>query len=216
MKTKLPFEREDLKLFRTAFIVLLVCVLLATTLYFGANRINDTATTALRNARSQYEQASTSVQLIAEEEATIIRYIDRYLGFVENGYMEGEDRLAFIEDVSRIRDTHNLFPVDIDIGEQDHYSLTYDPMDLNPGEPVDIDYSNIGLSFPLLHEEDLTRLVSSLLDLEGLFLPTHCLMLHDNINEADFTVFSEQMYSNCRFYWYTFNLNPPEPVYDEF
>ncbi len=216
MQIKLPFEKGDFKLLRTALIVLVVCISISTALFFGVNQINDSASSALNSARSQYEQVSASVQLISEEEATIIRYIDRYLRFVENGYVEDEDRLALIEDISRIRDTHNLFPVSIDIGEQVHYSLVYDPMDLNPGEPVDLDYSDIELNFSLLHEEDLTRLVSSLLDIEGLLLPTHCQMMHDNINEANFTSFFEHLSSSCSFYWYTFNLNPPEPVYDEY
>ena len=214
MKTKLPFDKQDYKLLRNAGLWLGVCLSFALVLYFGANRVNGDATLALNNARAQFDQATASVQLIAEEEATIILYIDRYQEFVEHGYLSAEDRLDFIESISEIRDANNLFPVGIVMDEQETYSLSYDPMDLNPSEPVDLNYSKINLNLQLLHEEDLTRLIASMLDSGGLLLPTSCRMTHNNIIEVDFTKIAEHMSANCDLYWYTFELSPAEPVYD--
>ena len=216
MKINLPFEKQDYKLLRAAAIVLLMCVSTALILYFGANRINDAATLDVENARSQYSQALASVQLIAEEEATIVRYIDRYKEFVESGYLFEEERLALIESVADIRNDFNLYPIEMDIGEQNSFSLQYDPLDLNVGDPVNINYSNVELSYSLLHEEDFTRLLGTLLDSGAFLLPTQCEMSQDDVLGDDFSTIDERMSASCNMFWYTFDLTPPEPVYDEY
>lgn len=216
MNNKLPFEREDLELLRVPSIVLAACLATALVMYFGANFLNDAATLSVDDVRVQFEQANDSVQLIEDEEAAIIRYIDRYKEFAKNGYVSKEDRLGIIEDLSTIRKWHKLFPINIDIGEQGSHSLIYDPFDTNVGDPVNLLYSGVEVRFPLLHEEDFTRLINDLLDTGRLLLPKRCEMVHNNVNEIDFSTFTEQMQSSCIFFGYTFDLNPPEPVDEEF
>ena len=169
------------------------------------------------SASASFAQFNDSrVTLIAEEEATIVRYIDRYKEFVESGYLFEEERLTLIEYVADIRNDFNLFPIEMDIGEQNSYSLEYDPLDLNVGDPVNINYSSVELAYSLLHEEDFTRLLGTLLDFGAFLLPTQCEMSHASALDDDFSTIYERMSASCSLFWYTFDLTPPEPVYDEY
>lgn len=214
MNIRLPFEKEDRMLLRLPGIVFLISVILAGVLYFGAGSLNRRASFELSQAQAQLAQAETSVREIADEEETIIRYIDRYREIEEEGAVSDEDRLAFIEKIGVFRARYNLYPIDVDIGEQSRLGLNYDPLDLNPGEPVNINFSRISLSYPLVHEEDLTRLLDSVLDESGLVLPSTCDLKAEDPEGLNFTQLGFNLAATCTLLWFTFDLTPPEVVYE--
>lgn len=214
MSMKLPFPKEDFLLLRVPAIVFLVVASLAGSANFGSQTLNQTASFDLSQAQARYEQTLTSVQEIADEEATITRYIDQYRVLETEGVVSDEDRLAIIERLGEIRRRFNLDTIQLDIGEQGDFALKYDPLDLNPGDPVNIRFSEISLFFALLHEEDLTRMVNAVADEPGLIIPNACSMQILNMAELDFTEFKYNIAAECSLYWYTFDLNPPEVVYE--
>ena len=214
MNFQLPFEKEDRLLLRMSGIVFLTSVILASILYFGADSLNQRASFDLSQAQAQLAQAETSVREIADEEETIIRYIDRYREIEQEGAVGDEDRLALIEKIGVFRARYNLYPIDLDIGEQSQLALNYDPLDLNPGEPVNVNFSEISLSYSLVHEEDLTRLLDAVLDESGLVLPSTCELKAENPNDLSFTQLGFNLAANCTLLWFTFDLTPPEVVYE--
>tara|TARA_R110002167_G_scaffold30424_6_gene100595 strand:+ start:28283 stop:28930 length:648 start_codon:yes stop_codon:yes gene_type:complete len=214
MSIKLPLEKEDLLLLRVPLVVFAASVLIASVLYFGSDTFNQSANFALSQAQSQYQQAESSVREIAEEEETIIRYIDRYRDIEEEGAVSNEDRLAFIEKVGEFRARYDLYPIQMDIGEQGKLALQYDPFDLNPGAPVDVKFSEILLSYSLVHEEDLTRLLNAIIDESGLILPNSCDIKADNLTEIDFTQLGFNLGANCTLFWFTFDLAPTEVSFE--
>ena len=214
MKVRLPYEKEDLALLRIPGIVTITSVVLASVLYFGADSLNQRAIFDLSQAQAQLAQAEISVREIADEEATIIRYIDRYREIEEEGAVGEEDRLALIEKVGEFRARYSLYPIQIDIGEQGSLALNYDPLDLNPGEPVNVNFSEISLSYSLVHEEDLTRLLNALLDESGLVLPSTCELKAENPEDLNFTQLGFNLAANCTLFWFTFDLTPPEVIYE--
>jgi hypothetical protein len=214
VKISLPFEKEDLALLRMPGIVFLVSIVIAIALYSGADYLNRNASVELSQARAQYQQAETSVREIADEEATIIRYIDRYSDIEAEGAVSEQDRLALIEQVGEFRARYNLYPIAIDIGEQGSLALSYDPLDLSPGEPVNVNFSEISLMYSLVHEEDLTRLLNALVDESGLMLPNSCDLTTDNFENLNFTQLGFNLSANCKLLWFTFDLAPPEVIYE--
>jgi len=211
---KLPFEKQDLMLLRTALIVFLVASLIASILYFGSDSLNRSASFDLSQAQAQYEQALTSVREIADEEETIIRYIDRYRDIEEEGAVNAEDRLALIEQVGEFRTRYNLYPIQMDIGGQGALALKYDPLDLNPGAPVSVNFSEISFSYSLVHEEDLTRLLNAFIDESGLIVPNTCELKAENFAELNFNQVGFNLAVNCELLWFTFDLAPPEVIYE--
>lgn len=214
MKISLPYEQQDLALLRVPAYVFLASVFLAFVLYYGSGLLERNASQNLVRAQALYEQVQTSVREIADEEATIIRYIDRYRQIAENGTFVEEDRLALIEEIRELRAYYNLFPITLDIGQQGALALRYDPLDLNPGDPVNIRFSEISLNYPLVHEEDLTRLINDVIDEPGLFFPTACAINADNNVMLDFSLPGINLDAQCEILWFTFDLNPPEVNYE--
>ena len=214
MAVRLPFEKQDLVLLRSSSIVFVVSAIIASVVYFGSDSLNQSASFDLSQAQARFDQASTSVQEIAEEEATIIRYIDRYREIAAEGVVEDEDRLSLIEKIGELRARYNLYPITVDIGGQGALPLSYDPMDLNPGEPVNVDFSEISLSYSLVHEEDLTRLLNSLVDESGLILPQNCEFAAENFAALNFSEVGFNLSAKCSLFWFTFDLNPPEVSYE--
>lgn len=214
MKFKLPFEKQDLLLLRIPIIIFLVSIVFASVVYFGSDSLIRRASFDLSSAQSQYEQAITSVREIAGEEETIIRYIGRYTEIQAEGAVSEEDRLALIEKIGEFRTRFNLYPILMDIGEQGALALKYDALDSNPGAPVNVNFSEISLSYSLVHEEDLTRLLNAIIDESGLILPSTCDLKAENIAELNFDQVGFNLATNCKLLWFTFDLAPPEVIYE--
>jgi hypothetical protein len=214
MNIKLPFEKQDLVLLRMSGIVFIFSAILASGFYVFSDSLNQRASFDLSQAQARYEQAVASVREIAEEEVTIIRYIDRYREIEAAGVVSEEDRLDLIEQIGDFRARYNLYPIQVDIGEQGALALIYDPLDLNPGAPVDVNFSEISLIYSLMHEEDLTRLLNALVDESGLILPNSCVLSAENINDLDFNRLGFNLAAQCTLLWFTFDLEPPEVVYE--
>lgn len=214
MNTRLPYEKQDLALLRVPGYVFLASLSIASVLYFASGILNRNADFELLQANARYENVVVSVREIAAEEATIIRYIDRYKQIAEEGTFDEEDRLALIEKIGALRAQYSLYPIAMDIGPQGTLALQYDPMDSNPGEPVNIRFSEVSLSYPLLHEEDLSRLLNAVIAEPGLMLPTSCSIQTANLRSEDFSQLGSNLEAQCKLIWFTFDLNPAEAVYE--
>lgn len=214
MSFRLHYEKKDLKLLRVPVAIFVISVLVACVLYFGSDTLNQDAGFDLSQAQAQYEDASTSVQTTASEEATIIRYIDRYKAIEARGFVSKEDRLAALDKIADLRSRYSLYPILVDIGEQGSLPLEYDPSTSNPGDPVNVNFSEISLVYSLVHEEDLTRMMEAFTTEFGLVIPQQCDITKSQSPELDFTQLGFNLQAKCSLYWFTFDLDPPEVVYE--
>lgn len=184
-------------------------IVLSAFIYLGTDHLNVQADRDLRNKRAIFQKARSSVELIEEEEATIIRYIDEYKQMEEEGIVKEEDRLQFLEDMAVIRENLNLFPINLNIDEQFSARLEY-PQDIGTsGGPVDLGSSTINLSVPLLHEEDFTRLLDALDNSPGLYQITSCDLTLRNTSATSFITLQQHMSASCEILWHTYNVTPP-------
>ena len=215
MKAAPPLSKSDLMLPRNSVISFLVLCILALVTYVSATRLQQLANDNLSAARVYFDQVSTSVTQIAQEEETIIRYIDRYIQIDTDGVVSAPDRLQFLERMDSIRESLQLYALDLEMGEQISYVVPYPPQDPLPGEPVTVNQTSIDLALPLLHEGDLVRMLDQLLSMPGLFLPTQCLIILDSISTDNFTQLRENLISRCRVNWFSFELTSPAAIAQE-
>ena len=215
MKAALPLSKSDLMLLRNPVISFLVLSILALVTYVSATRLQQLANDNLSAARVYFDQVSSSVTQIAQEAETIIRYIDRYIQIDTDGVVSAPDRLQFLERMDSIRESLQLYALDLEMGEQISYVMPYPPQDPLPGEPVTVNQTSIDLELPLLHEGDLVRMLDQLLSMPGLFLPTQCLITLDSISTDNFTQLRENLVSRCRVNWFSFELTPPAAIAQE-
>ena len=210
MKQLTPFPNEDLMMIRWRIGFFILCCALAIGVYWGIEMLNSQATRNLNLAQSGLYGARQDVEQIAQEEATIVEYIDRYQELSEQGIVDAEDRLLFLEKVAELRSEFNLFPIALNVGGQMGMRLQYDPSETEPGGPVDIKTSTVSISLPLLHEEDLTRFLDGLLNSDGLYQTRECEIVAQNQSTQRFYLFlGQHLSANCEIIWHTFDLNPP-------
>lgn len=212
MKINLPFKKQDYFMLRNSLLTFAISLLLAGGGYVAVSFTTQSARANAAIAQGIFEQVSQSVQQIAQEEATVVRYIGRYREMEQEGIVRDEDRLAFLETFGEIRNANDLFAVNIEMGEQSSNPLAYDPNDLSSGEPVALRSTPVNFSMPLLHEEDLTRLLDGLLHGNGLILPLRCSMQVNNLDQVSFTELGQHLQSECTVRMFTYDLSPPVPA----
>lgn len=208
MSIKNPFSVADMELLRKPAMVFAASALFSVSLWYGTEFVRQQALASATLAQGVFEQTSTSVTQIAQEEETIIRYIGRYREMLAEGVVGDPDRLVLLEEVGRLRESLKLYSLAVTMSEQTTTRLEYDPYDPVPGEPVDLLSTALTIGLPLLHEEDLTRLVTHLLDSGDLLLPKNCEMRADGGVEPDFRRVGEHLSASCTLLWYTFDLTP--------
>ncbi len=208
MTMKIPLSASDQMMLRKPLLYFAISIIVSAALWFGVDTLRQRSQDAVTFAQGMFDQTSTSVTQIAQEEETIIRYIGRYREIVENGVIGATDRLLLLEQMGELRDRLTLYPLNIGMSEQMATRLEYDPYDPVPGEPVDLLSTEVTLSLPLLHEEDLTRLFAFLVTGTELLLPRECTMSADGGLDPDFRTLGEHLTASCSLLWYTFDLEP--------
>tara|TARA_R110002073_G_scaffold232877_4_gene394024 strand:- start:347 stop:1012 length:666 start_codon:yes stop_codon:yes gene_type:complete len=204
----LQLDSSDFLLIRWQIILFLVCVTLTTAVYFTLGYMEDQAVQDLNRANSAFERARSSVELIEDEEATIIENIDEYRELLAGGVMEPEDRLQFLEDLAVIRDELHLFPINLAIASQFKERLAY-PQGVSSGGPIDLASSEISLNMALLHEEDFVRFLDAIHSNGGLFQIKDCLLSLRNSGATKFITLQQHMAVECTAIWYSYDLTPP-------
>jgi len=203
------FNKDDVAVLRRPVLACIVAGLVSAGVFFGVTFLSRSADAAYAQAQAQYDQVQTAIQQIATEEATIVRYLDRYREMVADGIFLEEDRLLLLERVQDLRRRMRLFPVTVDVGEQGSQMLTYPPEEVLPGDPVSLQFSRMGLEFAAVHEDDFINVIDELLRAPGLFQPVNCQLLTTG-DSGDFGELTENLEVECELDWYTFNLTPPE------
>jgi hypothetical protein len=215
MKMPLQLAKKDLMLLKNAAMFFVVLPTLAVVMLIGARSLQQAANESLDAASMRFEQARSSLTQISEEEETIGRFIDRYLQMEADGIVSPLDRLQFLERVRHIRESLQLYTIDVSMDEQNSLLLTYPPDDLLPGEPVALNQTTIDLTLSLLHEGDLLRLFDQLLISPGLLQPSECMIEMVPTAENAMTQFRENLKAQCKLHWYSFDLTPPAAIAED-
>ncbi len=210
----LGLVRSDFVLLRVPGIIAALNLLLAAGLYLMVDSMDQTASRALQVSRAEFQQITGQIDQLLQEEQTLDRYMSRYENLVNDGVVEDEDRLGLLDRVAQLRAHNHLYPIAVQMEEQIEVLLDYPPERADADHPVALRSSRIQLRLPLLHEEDLTRLIAGLMDSPGLYQTEQCTITQSASAAVSYRALGENLTADCAVLWYTFNLEPqPVEVY---
>jgi len=158
--------------------------------------------------RSNTEVLNLELREIEQSERIIVENIDLFNLMQANGILDEENRVSLLEDISRIRDSLHLFPIDVEIEEQQRKLLEYEESITDFEEQISLRSSQIRLSMPLLHEEDLLKFVDRFLNTGRLILSNQCTVNRSLADEEQMLDVVEHLRAECEFYWYTLQREP--------
>ncbi len=160
------------------------------------------------NVLAELDLVSGQVREIERAEEIIINNIDRYNRMVEDTVMDEEDRVALLEDVRKIREEHQLFPITVELFEQERLELSYGPEVETPDEQLSLRLSRIQVLLPLLHEADLQRFLNDFTGGGRLVLTNQCEINQTaSVNDIGLQPLQHQM-ASCEFLWFTMRREP--------
>lgn len=200
--------REDYLGLKWHFVMLLLGLGLVVAAFVYTGGLRDEAQRQLNFARSDLNRAQSQLDQATEEENTIGNYLLRYNTLAASGSVASGDRLAMQERFTQIRARHNLFPIQLQIGTQSTFTL---PESASFNAPVQLLTSSIQVSLPLLHENDLARLLSDIHEAPDLLLARDCsLRLRNNTDRHSLDLGPHQN-ASCSFFWFSFEATEKRP-----
>ena len=202
------FIKEDLQWLKWRLLLLAVCLAIALGLYFSALLFRNEMRRQEVGIRTNTEVLQLQLRQIEDSERVIIENIDRFNSIVADSVMEEENRVILLEDISRIRQRHHLFPIDIQIAEQERQVLGYDESVEFPEEQITLRSSVIEINMPLLHEEDLFRFYNDFLNTGRLLVTNRCTVTDALQSEEDILEVIEHQRAMCQFVWFTLRREP--------
>ncbi|MDA1372405.1 MAG: hypothetical protein O2971_16795 [Proteobacteria bacterium] len=208
MALKRRNTKEDLEWLKWPLVWLLISILAAVVLYLGTDYIRDEIRMDELNASAGLDVISEQVSAIEVSEQIIVDNIDRYNTMVANRVMEEEGRVALLDEISIIRERFQLFPISVEISEQDRILLAYPEEVEFPDEQISLRSSRVQVQIPLLHEEDLVRFLSAFLRDGRLMVVNRCALSDTPVLEEDILRVVPHQVATCEFYWYTLRNEP--------
>lgn len=188
------------------FLVLVVAVVVST--WWMASSYRNSVQRQEFAARNQLDLLSGQVREIEEAEQIIVDNIGIYNSMVARGVMGAENRVALLDDIADIRDRYNLYPVSVDIAEQNRRVIPFISEVDFPTEQISLRSSRISLQLSLLHEEDLTRLINELLATGRLLAVDRCAVNYALESSENFLTLVQHQIATCELYWYSFQREP--------
>lgn len=199
------YDKQDLLLIKGHLLAFVLCLLLIGGIFWATSYLDNSADAQLQQVRTQIASVRSSIDKIQLEESIATQYVDQYLALQTRGVVGDEDRLHLLELLARIRAQHQLFPVSINIHEQAELTLPNENNGGGTAQPVQLRSSVLEISFPLLHEEDLARLLSDLLQSPYFLQPATCRIADNNVGDQTHYYLDRHFNASCSLYWYTFN-----------
>jgi len=190
-------------------LLLVICVAAGAFGYVGARKFHESGRLAMQAAQVEHEQSEALLRLTREEEKMIRNSRDKYRQLQTTGVIGDERRLELVEALGHIRARHKLYPLQFDIGRQASIQLQEESAE-NAGASLSLRSSLIQIVLPLLHEEDLTRLLHDLRRVgQGLFVVEECSISRGSEAESVSLELKENLSASCRILWLTLKYEEP-------
>ena len=201
------YNKEDLLLIKVRLLIFVMCVILAGGIFWGTRYIENSAVKELQQTRNEMDNVRSAIATIQADEVTVKNYIDTYRSLQTKGVVGTEDRLQLLELLAQIRTQHELFPVNLNIGQQAELNLAYQNTAGSTGQSVKLRSSVLEISFALLHEEDLSRFLDDILGDSQFLQPAACQLSANNVSNTNYYFLDKHFTASCSLYWYTFNVS---------
>lgn len=194
---------RELRKIRGSLILLALVSAVGAASVFFVNQQKQQATAAVAQARSLRAQAEMRLNQVSNEEQEIKAKTALFRKMQERGMIGEERRLEWVELIREQRDRHRLFEIDYEISPQQKLG------DAAVGG-YQFRSSLLTLRAPLLHEEDLLRLLDGLQqNAQALVVPRHC-ALNRQKTGSDRSSLAAQLHAECALQWITLR-EPRQP-----
>ncbi len=200
--------KDDLLWLKWSLIFLGLVLLVTVSSYTSAIYFRNDMQRQEFDALSELDLISGQLREIESAERIIVNNIDRFNSMAANSIMDEENRVDLLEEIRTIREMHQLFPISVEIREQDRLLLTYASDVEFPDEQISLRSSSIQIQLPLLHEEDLTRFLADFLGSGRLMISNRCSIDALVVGEDDLLGLVQRQLATCNFYWYTLRREP--------
>jgi len=193
----------DIKALAWPLVFLALTIAATVAFYLGTQTYWDSILREESGVYGELNFVSSQVSAIEDAERTFIENIDRFNIMVANGVLNTEDRVALLAEIGRIRNNYKLFPLNVSVSEQESRMLEFPLSEDVPEENMSLRVSRVEVGLPLLHEEDLTRLLSDLLSPQRMLLANRCEINRLSITEDEALAVVPHQRASCEFHWYT-------------
>ena len=212
---KMIFAHPDRRLLQGAILRLTAALVIAAILTGTAYRFYDRRERALGDAQAGWAGLSESVTRLEEEQQIIRSYRPRYLELEAEMVVSDEDRLELVEAMASIRARHQLWAMQVDVDKQATMPLSEEGADDDSGSAMAVQVSRIRIAIPLLHEEDLLKLISELRSLKrGIIVTEQCVIKRSGGDrDGNLLEFGQNLDASCTLLWLT--MNQLEPAGEE-
>jgi hypothetical protein len=200
--------QDDLLWLRWPLVFLSLAIAISVSAWWTAASYRNSVQREEFNASNQLDLLIGQVREIEEAEQIIVNNIGIYNAMVARGVMAAENRVALLDDIADIRARYNFYPISVDISEQDRRVIPFVSEVDFPTEQISLRSSRISLQLPLLHEEDLTRLINELLATGRLLAVDRCAVNYALESEENFLTLVQHQIAACELYWYSFQREP--------
>ncbi|HDR46355.1 MAG TPA: hypothetical protein ENN94_01490 [Geoalkalibacter subterraneus] len=212
-------------------LLLIICILVSGIWVGGVRKFQAAAFHAMNAVQVSRGEMESKLRQLEDELRAIRSHMDRYRQLQASGVIGDEGRLELVEALGRIRARYNLYALQFDIGQQAVLPLPDNPGQGWPGVAdggddaesteeegagplLSLHYSRIVISLPLLHEEDLTRLLEELQGLgRGLFVVEECevVRLESGVATGESLRAKENLSAACKILWLTMKSEDRKP-----
>lgn len=196
-------SRENLRIMRTALILLALSILTGLGLHFGGSLFESRHQERRAQAQQRLDAARQNHARTAAEQENIRRYLAPYQALLADRLIGVERRLDWIEALGQSREQRKLFSLEYDIGAQRPYTFA----GLPAANALKISASRMTLKFSLLHENDLFTLLGDLRTLKaGLFVLENCDITRNPQMEGKLLHLGPNLAAECALDWLTVNV----------
>lgn len=200
--------KEDLLWLKWSLSLLLLVIVGSAGTYVGAFYFRNDMQRQEFQALSELDLLQGQVREVEIAEQIIVDNIDRFNSMVNNSILDDEDRVQLLEEIRMIRERHQLYPISVEIEEQQRLLLSYGTDVSFPDEQVSLRSTGIQVQFPLLHEEDLLQFLADFTGSGRLMLTNRC-SIDETIRVADSDLeLAQYQLADCEFQWYTLRREP--------
>jgi hypothetical protein len=199
---------DDLKALRNPLVLLAIIVATGLGALYYLDRSLAAARRDFQQQTNQMRDARTKLQRSGDEKQVIVRQLPAYKNLESIGFVGEEQRLNWVEGLRLSNQQAQLFGVNYMIGAQQPYPYA---SELNPGQ-ITVHQSLMHITFGLLHEGDLMRLLTSLgKQRAGFFSVNECRMERSssiNITANTTVRYQPTLRAECDLSWITL-VAPP-------
>lgn len=157
----MKFSLDDFKRFRWSLLALLLCMAAGAGSVWLAYQREKGLQRDLRQAQARQTEVRAKLSRAKDEEQELLGKIERYQQLERRGYFAAEQRLDWVEQISRIKTERRLFEIQYELAPQKLLDAAALPAGAVAGN-IELLSSPMQVRMQLLHEEDLFLFIGDL------------------------------------------------------